>query len=318
MTSRAWCYTINHVPQLNNDGGWDDGEHGSDRQGPLHLSDIPHAKWHIYAVEVGEGGHLHIQGYMCFSRPVRLRHLRVHAEDVHWEPRRGTHDEAKAYCCKDPIGDVVEEGVEPKGQGNRSDLQEATDQLMNHRDLTKLAQEHPTWYVKFNRGFEALLNQTDQSPQRSPLRVYYFWGSPGTGKTWFVMNHPAYKGKIHILSDQKAIWWDGYMGEQVLLIDDLELDTISLVRMLQLLQHYPLKVPKKGGFIRSCWDIVWITSNYHPDAHYSSAPLPRRQAWLRRLTTVYNTFENPPPGFQVYVAPPAAQAAAITADPFEL
>lgn len=296
MTSRAWCYTINDVPQL------EDGPSvfSEDRNGPLNLSDIPHAKWHIYATEIGEGGHLHIQGYMCFSRPVRLGHLRLHAPDVHWEPRRGSHEQARDYCKKDPLGDVTEEGVEPKGQGMRTDLETATEEIMQHRDLTKLAMQHPTWYVKFNRGFEALLNQTEPAYVRQPLQVFYFWGPAGTGKTWYVMNHAQ---NVHLLSDQRANWWDGYRGEKTILIDDLEKNAIHITKILQLLQHYPLQVPKKGGFLHARWETVWITSNYPPEEHYSDLPLERHNAWMRRLSRIFNTTLNKPEGFQPYVAP---------------
>lgn len=53
-----------------------------------------------YSEELGEGGLHHFQGYVEFARSVRLPYVRKILPKAHWEPRRGTPEEARAYACK--------------------------------------------------------------------------------------------------------------------------------------------------------------------------------------------------------------------------
>lgn len=54
----------------------------------------------IWQLEKGENGTEHIQAYVYWKKPVRFAKVKEVFPRAHIEPRRGTHEEAKAYCSK--------------------------------------------------------------------------------------------------------------------------------------------------------------------------------------------------------------------------
>ncbi len=54
----------------------------------------------VWQKEKGENGTVHLQGYVAFSVRKSLATMKNVNGSAHWEVRRGTHDEAKAYCMK--------------------------------------------------------------------------------------------------------------------------------------------------------------------------------------------------------------------------
>ena len=60
---------------------------------------VRYASWQR---EVGASGTEHLQGYAEFAAPVRLSAVRQWlSSSVHWEPRKGTREEARDYSRKD-------------------------------------------------------------------------------------------------------------------------------------------------------------------------------------------------------------------------
>ena len=85
------------------------------------------AMYCVWQLEKGESGTIHIQGYCIFRTLKSLSSLRTLQSRAHWEIRRGTHAEAKAYCTKEDSRHLVdgsavagEFGYEPRGSGPRS------------------------------------------------------------------------------------------------------------------------------------------------------------------------------------------------------
>ena len=112
---------------------------------------------------------------------------------------------------------------------------------------------------------------TDLHPlplKRKPLKVYLLYGPPRTGKTfWFFENcNPNSWWRCPLSNGTQ--WYDGYHGQQWVLLDDFAGD-MPLVRLLQLLDPYPLLVPVKGGFTDfSSVENIVITTNIHPADWY--------------------------------------------------
>ena len=84
-----------------------------------------------YGKEVGESGTPHLQGLIIFDkRGKTLAGLKKVHPTAHWEPMKGTIDQAYAYCVKD--GDVYERGEKPmnqveKGECGKRSLEERWD-----------------------------------------------------------------------------------------------------------------------------------------------------------------------------------------------
>ena len=115
-------------------------------------------KYCVWQLEKGESGTPHWQGYITFTRNVRLSWLKANcSKTAHWEPRKGTHDQARAYCTKE---DTRLEGflslVTNLNQGRRNDL-EALKQLLDSGSCTRdIANAEFPSYIKFSRGINLI------------------------------------------------------------------------------------------------------------------------------------------------------------------
>lgn len=73
--------------------------------------------WCVFQKEQGVEGTEHYQGYVILPRTHELKWCKKHLNNrAHWEPRHGSHDQAKAYCSKEAtrIDGPYYVGEEPK------------------------------------------------------------------------------------------------------------------------------------------------------------------------------------------------------------
>lgn len=202
---------------------------------------------------------LHYQGFVAFKKQKRLKGVKkILGDQTHIEPRRGTAEQAINYCKKD--GDWQEHGVY---------------EIMNigdivRQNITYIKEKYPLLYCRYYKGIERL---QDKGPAWRTLIVKYIWGKPGTGKTRMAMNSSNNIFKI----DPPYKWWDGYEGEDTIIIDDYEELAIPRAYLLNLLDGYRLRLETKGSHTWARWQTVYITSNYKP---------PEDIAIKRRITEI--------------------------------
>lgn len=95
---------------------------------------------------------------------------------------------------------------------------------------------------------------------RLQLEVYVVNGDTGSGKTRSVYDEHGFRNVFKIGPPNQykgAIWYDGYRGQDVLLIDEFA-GWIGYRSLLQLLDVHPLRIPVKGGFTYAGWTKVYI------------------------------------------------------------
>lgn len=126
-------------------------------------------------------------------------------------------------------------------------------------------------------------------PQESERETWCFWGPPGTGKTYsaylldpdlFELPHPnAHSG---------SVWFDGYAGEQTLLIDEYT-GWIQIASLRKLLDPWspPKTVQVKGASSPFRVRRTVITSNSHPFRWHPHTTLRDLKALTRRITRAY-------------------------------
>ena len=84
-------------------------------------------------------------------------------------------------------------------------------------------------------------------------------GAAGVGKSFGVRK--VFKGKLYLKDHNK--WWDGYDGEETVLIDDVHMDSRFLVHFLKIwADAYPYNAETKGGMMRIRPKWIIVTSNY--------------------------------------------------------
>ena len=84
------------------------------------------------------------------------------------EARRGTAQQAADYCKKDGIFDEI---GDISKQGQRSDIEEAKQLIINGWNMRSVALNNPVVYVKFHRGLEKFQSRILESRNEVPKVV---------------------------------------------------------------------------------------------------------------------------------------------------
>ncbi len=214
---------------------------------------------------------MHWQGFAIFSRTCRFKMAKkwIGAGDkTHIEVRKGTRCDARKYCMKDGI--FHEYGI----------FEGHTKECIFKLPLIRIKEEYPEFYCRYHRGLEKL-NVDKGIPWRN-ICVHWLWGTAGCGKTKMAMKHMTETSGVFKL-DRPFKWFDGYNGEETLVIDDVDRDDFDQYRglFLNLLDGYRLRLEIKGSFTYAKWCHVFITSNFNPNGFLDCC-----KAFKRRVTTV--------------------------------
>lgn len=255
---RAFCFTLNNPTD------------------PVPF-DVEKMEYLVYQKEIGENGTPHFQGYCELKKQTRLAAVKtlLGSNTVHIEPRRGTAEQASAYCKKDDTrapGEQPVEFGEMKAQGKRTDLEGFKDEVRAGKRKRDLIDDHFNVFARYPKFYDLVnsLHRPVRQPEE-PLRVHLLIGATGRGKTRSVMEAYQSESEFYVAPlNNGTMWYDGYDGHQIVLIDDFAgaASHISLVSLLRLLDVNPLSVPTKGSH---CWwmpNRIYITTNIPPRHWY--------------------------------------------------
>lgn len=118
------------------------------------------------------------------------------------------------------------------------------------------------------------------------IKALVLWGKTGAGKShWARRSQVAAFGEPFVLPFQRdgGVWWDGYSGEKLLVLDDFDPSKMPLLQLLRVLDPYKFVGMVKGSHVVADWLVVIITNNIHPDRWYPNAYPARQRALMRRL-----------------------------------
>lgn len=214
--------------------------------------------WLAYQPEITPTtGKLHWQCAVRFKNPLSWRSaqeaLDVH-ESTHVELMRGTDYQAMDYCRKEEsrvrgstpqlYGQIPQE--EEKGQGRRSDLERAAEDIASGCTVKQLATRYPGSFIRYHKGFQALRIALHSEPRRRSEvpDVYILYGPTRSGKTRWVYD----RFNDDVYRKRPTIWWDGYFGQQCVLFDEFY-GQIEYPLILEICDRYPLQEQTKGGHV---------------------------------------------------------------------
>lgn len=273
--STDWCFTINNLPYL----------------GTNPISQDPecyeHPKWNAskmaymkYSLERGSGGTIHWQGFLVFKRSQRLSYAKKCLPRAHFEMRKGTREQADNYCDKDDTrlkGPYVNGAC--KIQGQRTDLQAMKELIDNGASEIVVAEANfSCWannYKAFNRY--AMLKRKRQCFEK---QVIWLFGETGTGKS-----RKAYEMAPDAFWKQPGTkWWDGYDGEEDIILDDFRIEHFKISTLLRLFDRYPLSVECKGSSVPFLAKRIIITAPVRPQQMWKQNEYdPSREGKLAQL-----------------------------------
>ncbi len=218
----------------------------------------------------------HLQGYCELANAKSLSAIKkiFSAPALHIERRKGTAQQAKAYCQKD--GEFHEAGTISQ-QGKRTDINSLYENLENGYNMRDVIGERPM-FQHFGIA-KQWLTYNEKGRDWLPT-IYWFYGESGTGKTRSAMEmFPA-----AWLSARTLRWWDGYDGHEAVIIDDFRKDFCTYHELLRILDRYAYRVEYKGGYRQLLAKNIIITSCYHPQDVYDTRE--DLAQLLRRITEI--------------------------------
>ena len=93
------------------------------------------------------------------------------------------------------------------------------------------------------------------------LENYWYYGKSGCGKSSLIRkNYDSFYPK------GMSKWWDGYMNEEVVVLDDIDPSHEFIAYYLKIwCDHYVFNAEVKGGMFKIRPKIFIVTSQYSPD-----------------------------------------------------
>lgn len=222
----------------------------------------------------------HLQGFIQLKRPRVLKKIQKIIGDpvCHIEPMRGTGLEASNYCKKD--GDFIEWGT-LRTQGARTDLRGIMDDAIESGVFRPSAEELRSMSLQQIKTAEKYV-QYSLAKRNWKTTVYWFFGPTGSGKT-----KTAYEMAPNAwISGSSGKYWDGYCGQEDVILDDFRPQWIDVQELLKVLDRYPYTVNKKYGSQALLAKRVFITCPYRPSEMYSdddTAQIMRRITEIRQF-----------------------------------
>lgn len=224
----------------------------------------------------------HWQGFIVLIRTQRLSYMKSIDSEAHWEPANGSIEDNIKYCSKE--GKAIEFGTKDKcGQGKRTDLVDVNSALKEGANISKIVKDYGTSFMKYSNGIIKTKYFLDKEKAKiwRDVICYCFYGATGTGKTKQAIQHALDNDEDYYILNSNSngtLWFDGYDGEEVLIIDDFY-GWIKQHELLRICDGYSYHCQLKGSFTWAKWHTVIFTSNKSPDEWYKDG---LSSAFLRR------------------------------------
>lgn len=248
--SRSYCYTINNPTE-------------DDINFTFGLHTIAPIRYHVCGMELGANNTPHLQGYVVFEDNKTLTATKSYLPRAHLEMANGSHLQASEYCKKD--GNFIEFGILPKTpQETGNDEKKRWDDAREFARAGDFDNIPSDIYIRYRNSLHQIHRDaaTSNTVLDGCLQHEWWWGAPGTGKTSRAFREypDAY------IKDPKERWWDGYTGQDVIIVDDFDIYQKGLAGdMKRWMDRYPFQAPVKGGYQKIRPSKIIVTSNYHWD-----------------------------------------------------
>lgn len=236
-----------------------------------------------------ESGRLHLQGYVRFGVPVGVSKLQIALPGVHAEGARGTEEQCISYCSKEAsrVAGPFRYG-EPARPGRRVDLSSIKASVLEKGRIDRevIDQVSGQQALKFAEG----LLKYSKVKRNWEMEVRWYHGSTGSGKTRAAFEEfpDAW------MSSRNLKWWDGYDGQEVVIVDDFRRDFCTFHELLRIFDRYPYRVEFKGGSCQLLAKIIVVTCPWAPDVLYGGRSAEDVGQLMRRITEVRKFGEEVP------------------------
>lgn len=272
---RAWCFTVNNYTE----------EDGSGLQKAMDK-----IKYCVVGKEGKDTETPHMQGYIVFKEPITLTALKKkYLPRAHLESAKGDAEANFNYCSKE--GDFVEHGVRPSSQAAKGAAgkeywenikAKAKAGQIEELDAKTFVQLYPT-LKRIEKDYMTVASDAEG------CTGIWFTGPSGSGKSRTARErYPnAYFKRINQ-------WWDGYQGQESVIIDDLDKYHIKMAHDLKIwADRYSFLAEVKGSAMVIRPKHIVVTSQYGINEIWDD--LETREALHRRFTVLVFPLPDPDP-----------------------
>lgn len=212
--------------------------------------------------ELHEDGNPHLHAYVSFKSKLSTRNPRyfdLFGKHGNYQTVRNKEKTIR-YTMK---GSDYISNFDPKLKLDtmKNKKRDISKDLIRGKPLHDVVDENPELLFGYARLRNDLnLYKLDKNKPSAIFKRHCLWihGEPGIGKSYWVRSkYPQ------VYSKPQNKWWDGYSGQDVVLLDDL--DSECLGHNLKIWSDsYSFEAEIKGGTIMPCYTKFIITSNYLP------------------------------------------------------
>lgn len=247
-----------------------------------------------YQLESGsKSKRLHLQGYLQLRKRQRFGPtLFSNLPDASYRLARGSDSDNYKYCSKT---DTRVKGPWFHGecrdhQGHRSDIEAIGQMVARGASNREIAESHPNWW-RYTYMIDRARSWLIMDDPRPKPKVYVHLGPAGSGKTTAATQ---YYGDNYWICPPKLgdrVWFDGYVGQDVAIFDDINGSWMPRTTLLQILHEHTCKPDTKGARTNFIPKVIVLTTNHHPRDWYQ---YPDTVSWiaLRRRINLIKIFEN--------------------------
>lgn len=222
----------------------------------------------------------HLQGWLTHQKKSRVTAVRSLLKGAHVEVMRGTYNQNERYCAKS--GQLEEYGDKPVNiRENERERWKAVMQLAKSQDYETIMDEYPDIWIRYSTSLRKIKQDVSKVDEAiDMLDNYWYTGRSGRGKSRTARE--KYPGAYIKMANK---WWDGYAGEDVVIIEDWSPDHVNLVNDLKLwTDHGKQRVETKHGSINIRPKTVIVTSQYTIEECFTRVR--DSDAIIRRFTIV--------------------------------
>lgn len=240
----------------------------------------------VFQLEKGEEtGKEHFQCYFEFYFQYTYQQISsnlrkaIPTSGIYWDIRRGTHEEAYAYCTKEStrIADPITFGtfssgpnnniVEIEAQSEKPKLMDQAIELVTKgATMNEIAEQCPKAYLLWRNNLQMLI--LERSAERDwAMEIIVYMGQPGCGKSRKCKETYANAYWWNPPGPGEHQWWPLYKGQETVIIDEYY-GQLQWDFLLKLTDRYPLAVETKGGFVQFTSKRIVFTTNDDPEDWY--------------------------------------------------
>ena len=230
----------------------------------IQLKELEGVRYMVFVHEIcPTTGTPHLQGYVYFNNAKHFNALKKINQRISWRTCDASPEDNRDYFLKEDTTNYFEKGNLPmnqkrKGEANAERWVQAKKAAVEGR----LKDVPADILIKYYRTLKEIKKDYMIKPMDlDVLENYWIWGKPGCGKSRSARERfPDFYPKM------MNKWWDGFQGEENVLMDDFELDGKCLGHHLKIwCDRYAFIAETKGGAVNNCPKRIIVTSNYSPE-----------------------------------------------------